>query len=92
MNYNKPFHKDSLRSLVSSTLGGIMTRNQILDELIRLRDAWYATEKATDEVVWGECAYDIDRLIENAADKLQSRSNADYCPMCDSFNCICTGC
>ena len=44
-----------------------MTRNQILDELIRLRDAWYATEKATDEVVWGECAHDIDTLIENAA-------------------------
>ena len=28
----------------------------------------------------------------DSADKLQSRSNADYCPMCDSFNCICTGC
>ena len=44
-----------------------MNRNQILDALIELRDVWYATEKATDEVVWGECAYDLDSLIEEAA-------------------------
>ena len=45
----------------------MMDRDQILDALIELRDAWYATEKATNEVVWGECAYDLDALIESAA-------------------------
>lgn len=44
-----------------------MDRDQILDALIELKNAWYATEKATDEVVWGECAYDLDVLIEKAA-------------------------
>lgn len=44
-----------------------MDRDQILDALIDLRDTWYVTEKATEEVVWGECAYDLDKIIEKAA-------------------------
>ena len=39
----------------------------IIDHLIRLRDNWYACEKKSDEVIWGECAYEIDTLIEKAA-------------------------
>jgi len=46
-----------------------MNKNQIIDTLIKLRDDWYATEKNTGQVVWGECAYEIDGLIEKAADK-----------------------
>jgi hypothetical protein len=52
----------------SLAVGGIMDRDMILDALIKLRNDWYATEKATNEVVWGECAYDLDSLIEKAAD------------------------
>ena len=50
-------------------LGGSMSIDQILDELITLRDNWYATEKHTGDVVWGECAYDLDSIIEKAADE-----------------------
>ena len=28
----------------------------------------------------------------DSADGATERSNADYCPMCDSFDCICGGC
>lgn len=45
-----------------------MDKDTILDALIELRNSWYATERATNEVVWGECAYDLDALIEQAAD------------------------
>ena len=44
-----------------------MDRDQILDALINLRDAWYATEKGTGEVIWGECARDLDDIIEKSA-------------------------
>jgi hypothetical protein len=44
-----------------------MTRDQILDAMIKLKNDWYATEKHTGDVVWGECAYDLDQLIEDAA-------------------------
>ena len=45
-----------------------MDKNQIIDKLIVLRDVWYETEKITGIVVWGECAYEIDTLIEKAAE------------------------
>lgn len=40
--------------------------SDIIEEIIKLRDNWYETEKATGEVVWGECAYDLDQLIERS--------------------------
>lgn len=43
--------------------------DNLIDELLRLRDDWYETEKQTGDVVWGECAYDIDKLIEKIADE-----------------------
>ena len=43
-------------------------KNQVIDQLIVLRDTWYDTEKATGEIVWGECAYEVDVLIEKAAE------------------------
>ena len=46
-----------------------MDKNQIIDYLIALRDTWYETEKSTHIVEWGECAYEIDVLIEKAADQ-----------------------
>jgi len=45
-----------------------MDKNQIIDKLIVLRDVWYETEKITGIVVWGECAYEVDVLIEKAAE------------------------
>jgi hypothetical protein len=45
----------------------MMDRDQILDAMIELRDSWYEIEKYTGEVAWGECAYDLDELIETAA-------------------------
>jgi hypothetical protein len=44
-----------------------MDKDKIIDDLIKLRDVWYDTEKITGEVVWGECAHDIDDLIEKYA-------------------------
>lgn len=29
---------------------------------------------------------------KNETKNEKPKNNADYCPMCDSFNCICTGC
>jgi len=44
----------------------MMDRDQILDAMIELRNDWYATEQHTGEVIWGECAYELDSLIEEA--------------------------
>lgn len=44
-----------------------MNKDQILDILIKLVKEWYATEKLTGNTVWGECAYDLDQVIEKAA-------------------------
>lgn len=40
----------------------------LLTQLEELRDVWYATEKTTGENIWGECAHEIDVLIEKAED------------------------
>lgn len=38
-----------------------------IDDLIELRNNWYELERQSGEVVWGECAYEIDMLIEKLA-------------------------
>ena len=45
-----------------------MNSDEIIDKLIELKDVWYATENVSGDVVWGECARDIDDLVEEAAD------------------------
>ena len=41
----------------------------LLEDLIKLRDQYYKCEEELNEPVWGECASDIDDLIEKAADQ-----------------------
>ena len=38
-----------------------MNIDEIIDKLIELKDVWYATENVSGDVVWGECARDIER-------------------------------
>ena len=45
-----------------------MDKDMIIDELIKLVDNWYATEKLTKDTTWGECASDLDNIIEKAGD------------------------
>jgi hypothetical protein len=63
------FKNDLLELETVLNEGEIMTRTQILDALIKLVEDWYTTETTTGEVVWGECARDLDNIIEKAADK-----------------------
>jgi hypothetical protein len=46
-----------------------MGKGDIIQAIIRLRDEWYATERLTLEDIWGECAYELDSLIEKIADQ-----------------------
>ena len=61
-----------------------MDKNAIIDKLIVLRDTWYETEKTTGVVEWGECAYEIDVLIEKAAEGYEDEKQ-------DYFGCNCGG-
>lgn len=47
-----------------------MDKEVIIDELLKMAKNWHDTEKLTGENIWGECATDLDNLIENIAEQM----------------------
>lgn len=45
-----------------------LSRDAIIDHLIKLRDNWWKCEKTLNKPIYGECAEDLDELIEKAGD------------------------
>jgi len=46
-----------------------MDRDYIVKHLVQLRDMWYGFTDKYDEFIWGECAHELDILIEKIADE-----------------------
>ncbi len=47
-----------------------MDKDAIIESIIKLRDCWFETEKSTGNEIWGECATDLDNLIEEIAEQM----------------------
>lgn len=42
----------------------------IIEELMKLAKNWHKTEKLTGNDIWGECATDLDNLIDNLSEEM----------------------
>ena len=42
----------------------------LLEEIIKVANNWNETEKQTGDVIWGECASDLQTVIEAEADQM----------------------
>ena len=43
---------------------------KLLEDILDVSNCWNETEKITDDETWGECASDIQRIIEDHAEQM----------------------